>query len=102
MLSQKDVIKLAEQYAQIIKPVIKPEKVFLYGSYAKNTATEDSDIDIAIIVNSLRDIDYLSAAKQLYKLRRNISIDIEPVLLDKNDNKSGFLSEVIKTGIEIK
>lgn len=101
MLSKKDVINLAAQYAEVIKPIVKPQKVLLYGSYAKDTANNDSDIDIAVIVNSLKDINYLDVSKQLYKLRRDISIDIEPVLLDINDDKSGFLSEILKTGIEI-
>ncbi len=30
----------------------KPEKVYLFGSYANNTATEDSDIDLFIIKNT--------------------------------------------------
>jgi len=29
---------------------IKPEKIILFGSYAKGTQNEDSDIDIAVIV----------------------------------------------------
>jgi len=30
---------------------IKPKEIILYGSYAKGTASEDSDIDIAVIVS---------------------------------------------------
>lgn len=102
MLSKVDVINLASQYAQVVRPVINPKKVILYGSYAKDKATSNSDIDIAVIVDNLKNIDYLDMSKQLYKLRRDISIDIEPILLDMSDDKSGFLSEVIRTGIEIK
>jgi len=30
----------------------KPEKVYLFGSYANNTATEDSDIDLFVAKNT--------------------------------------------------
>ncbi|HSV09858.1 MAG TPA: nucleotidyltransferase domain-containing protein [Hanamia sp.] len=32
----------------------EPEKVYLFGSYANNTATEDSDIDLFIIKNTTK------------------------------------------------
>ena len=74
--------------------------VFLYGSYARGTATKDSDIDIAIIVRQLPD-DYLRTMATLWKLTRGVSDDIEPVLLTADDDKSGFLSTVRKTGIAV-
>lgn len=35
---------------------------------------------------------------KLFKLRRNISTDIEPVLLIDEEDKSGFLDEVLSYG----
>lgn len=101
MLDKTNVINLAGKYANSIQTILKPQKVILYGSYAKGQANPNSDIDIAIIVDTLKDMDYLNTMQQLYKCRRDISLDIEPVLLDNSDNASGFLSEVLKTGIVI-
>jgi len=34
----------------------------------------------------------------LWRLRRNISFDIEPILLDSTEDKSGFVKNIHKTG----
>ena len=71
--------------------------IILYGSYAKGIAREESDIDIAIICDSFGE-DFLVKSQQLYKLRRGIDSRIEPVLLEIENDKSGFCEEIMKTG----
>ena len=97
MLDKATVIDLAKRYALEVEKFIRPQAIVLYGSYANGTADEYSDIDIAIIFNGFSG-DFLEMSKQLYKLRRNISADIEPVLLDSASDESGFVTEVLKTG----
>ena len=41
--------KLLEDIVERILKVTQPEKIILFGSYARGEATEDSDIDILII-----------------------------------------------------
>ena len=69
----------------------------LNGPYAKGTATSDSDIDIAVIVDKL-DSDYLDEHAKLLKLRRSVDSRIEPVLIEYGKDKSGFPREVMDTG----
>ncbi|MDD3051135.1 MAG: nucleotidyltransferase domain-containing protein [Candidatus Cloacimonetes bacterium] len=50
----------SEKHLDIIKKIILQELqdvelIYLFGSYAKNTAVDDSDLDIAIILESARD-----------------------------------------------
>ena len=71
--------------------------IVLYGSYAKGTATSDSDIDIAVIVETL-DSDYLDEHAILFKLRRSVDSRIEPVLIEYGKDKSGFPRKVMDTG----
>ena len=97
MLDKATVMSMARKYAVEVEKLIKPQLVVLYGSHAEGTATEYSDIDIAVILDSFSG-DYLETSKQLYKLRRNISADIEPVLLDLSNDDSGFVAEVLRTG----
>ena len=73
----------------------------LYGSYAKGTQNADSDIDVAIVVNSI-DQDFFTYAPLLWKLKREIDDRIEPILIEKISDESGFLKEVLKTGLIIK
>ena len=39
-----------EEIKNIIVDVVQPQKVYLFGSYAKGNATETSDIDLLIIM----------------------------------------------------
>ena len=46
---------LQQQLNDLIIEIVKgyrPEKIYLFGSYANNTATDDSDIDLFIIKNT--------------------------------------------------
>ena len=99
-MDKSSIIKIAEEYAKLVLQNIKPIEIILYGSYAKGTAREDSDIDIAVIVSKLIS-DYLDSATMLYRLRREIDNRIEPILLEEASEKSGFLEDVRKTGYTI-
>jgi len=76
---------------------MSPAAIVLFGSYANGTPHEDSDIDIAVIFNGFQG-DWLEASALLWGLTENISTYIEPVLLDRFDDPSGFVDEVYKTG----
>jgi uncharacterized protein len=94
------IIKI-QQYRFLLKEYLDVDKVYLFGSYAKETNIKDSDIDVAIVVNSIKG-DYFSITPLIWKLRRQIDDRIEPILFEKNNDKSGFLEEIQKNGIEIK
>jgi predicted nucleotidyltransferase len=74
--------------------------LILFGSYAKGTAHEDSDLDVAIVVDELTG-DYFSTRPLLWKIRRQIDDRIEPIIIEQNHDDSGFLSEIMKNGIKI-
>ncbi|OQX78979.1 MAG: hypothetical protein B6D61_04385 [Bacteroidetes bacterium 4484_249] len=77
------------QIVDIIKQLpfqhIEAGKIVLFGSYAKGNWNENSDIDIAIIVDKVEG-DFFVTSKLLKKLTRNIDYRIEPVLPENNDD----------------
>jgi uncharacterized protein len=95
---REKAIENARKYALVVSQYILADKIILFGSFAKGTSTKFSDIDIAVIVNQMPD-DYLSVAQHLNKMTRDIDHRIEPVILDKNDDRSGFLSSVLLNGL---
>ena len=99
-MDQSTVLSLAKAYADAVRSVMKTAGGFLYGSQARGTATRDSDIDIAVVVDRLPD-DYLETLSLLWKLTRSVSQEIEPVLLSGEDDESGFLRTVQTTGIAV-
>ncbi len=99
-MDKSEIINKIKRYRLLLDEHFDIESVYLFGSYAKDTFNEDSDIDVAIIVNNLEG-DYFLTIPKLWKLRRQIDDRIEPLLFEKNHDRSGFLSEIKKTGIEI-
>ncbi len=99
-MNQKEVLNIASKYADSVRNILSVRGIYLYGSWARGTAEKDSDIDIAVIVDELPD-DYLGTLALLWKLTRGEGIDIEPVLLESDDDRSGFLKTILKTGIPL-
>lgn len=97
-MDRKRVIGLAFKFAKEISSFINFDKIVLFGSYAKGSANEDSDIDIAVLVDNY-DGDVLELSSKLWLVAGSISDYIEPVLLDYNDDATGFIDEVLNTGI---
>ena len=99
-MAEKEVLSVAASYADAVRKIMTPTAVFLYGSHAKGTATEESDIDIAVVVDKIPG-DYLTVISKLWSLTRGISDEIEPVLLTPDDARSGFLQTVQRTGVAV-
>ncbi len=101
-MAQKRIIKIAEKYVEILRLGNYPiERVFLFGSYAKNKPRKDSDIDIAVVLNLKKNTFDLEV--ELARLRRNIDLRIEPhAFITKDFNEENPLAyEILKTGIRL-
>ena len=98
-MDKEKVRKLVEEYAKLVVSNMVVNKIILYGSYARGDFRKDSDIDVAVVVprSSISD-DILKDMAKLFKLRRSISNDIEPVLLIDEDDPSGFLESISQYG----
>jgi len=96
----QSVIEKVKQFAGIVKQAMPVKKIILYGSYARESEHPGSDIDIAVIVDRI-DGDYLELSAKLYEMVRDIDVRIEPVLLNENLDKSGFIESIMKYGKEI-
>jgi predicted nucleotidyltransferase len=96
-MDREAAVKTAQLYTQTVVRELNPSAVLLYGSYAKGTARSDSDIDIAVVFDGFLG-DWLDTSSRLWRLRRDISDDIEPILLDRSQDPSGFVEEVFNTG----
>lgn len=93
----KKIVAIAKHYAEKVKSAVPAEMVILYGSYVKGNARAESDIDIAVVLNKVP-ADYLETSSNLFSLVRDVDIRIEPVLLIKGHDRSGFLESILKQG----
>ena len=100
MVNQR-IIETARQYLQLIPKDMGVKKAYLFGSFAQGKEREESDIDIALVLENMPD--FFAAQRLLMKLRRQIDLRIEPHPIKEQDFNSAnpFASEIRSTGIEI-
>lgn len=83
MLTDKDISEITKK----IVAEINPEKIYLFGSYANGTQNEDSDLDIAIILNNEKSkLDNIRYIRYVLKEVNN-PIDIIVYKIDEFYNK---------------
>ena len=99
-MDKTDVIGIVRQYADLVNSAFEPEKIFLFGSYAKGNYTEDSDIDVAVVLKDYGSV--IDMQLELMKLRRKIDSRIEPHPFRKCDfeQSNPLASEILKHGLE--
>ncbi|NSW91701.1 MAG: nucleotidyltransferase domain-containing protein [Firmicutes bacterium] len=100
----KKVEEIARDYVKEVKKHVRVNKAFLYGSYAKGTYDEGSDLDIAIFSESFKDKKFVEVTAFLFSLaRRYKEICIEPVGFSDIDmiSDNPFIKEIIDTGKDI-
>ena len=100
-MDKNEAINKVKQYKLLLKKYFNLDAVYLFGSYARDNFREDSDIDVAVIVSNISG-DFFSVNPLLWKLRRQVDDRIEPILIDSNNDRSGFLEEIKRNGIEIR
>lgn len=91
-----------KKYIEKISQYYKIEAIILFGSYAKGTENEDSDIDIAIISSDFNDI--IEDGAKLIGLTWKIDTRIEPHPITTEDYQkvsNPFVREVVDTGIKV-
>jgi predicted nucleotidyltransferase len=79
-------------------------KVVLYGSYAKGSATEDSDVDVCFLLNSFCGKNRHEVMVKLIGMSHKYTgLYLEPVAFEVSEIEkyNPFLTEVLHTGIEI-
>jgi len=97
-MDQRKAIKIVKQFGELVRQNYSVNQIYLFGSYAKGNAKEESDIDVAIVIEKIGD-DYLEQSTKLFQLRRKVDLRIEPVLLELNNDVSGFLEEIRSNGV---
>ena len=97
-----EIMKSIQQYIEKISKYYKIDAIILFGSYAKGTENEDSDIDIAIISSDFNDI--IEDGAKLIGLTWKIDTRIEPHPITVEDYRkvsNPFVKEVVDTGIKV-
>lgn len=96
-----DILNIVNKYVEIISKKFNINAVYLFGSYAKGTEHEDSDIDVAVVLDS--NSDTVDLMVELMMLTKNIDLRIEPHPIKTRDFEEGnpFVDEIKNTGLKV-
>ncbi len=99
----ESVQKIVEDYVIKLSKEIPVNKVIIFGSYAKGTIHEYSDVDIAVFSDYFKDMSRVDGIHLLLLKAMDYDIDLEPQPFTMEEYKKpvGLVEEIIKTGIEI-
>jgi predicted nucleotidyltransferase len=101
----EEVSKTIENYIKDVNQQIGIKKAVLYGSYAKGSYDDFSDLDIAIFSDYFKDKSFIEATKFLLSLARKYkNVCMEPVGFSSSDllDDNPFVKEILATGQEIR
>jgi len=97
----ESALNIAKEYLSSLPPELDVRRAFIFGSYAKGTQREESDIDIAVVFGHMDN--FIEMQMELFRRRRKIDLRIEPHPFDVNDfsMNNPVAVEIMSTGIEI-
>ena len=98
----EEISRIALQFAESLKDKLKLHSVYLYGSYAKGSHRESSDIDIAVVAEGFSG-DLVEDIFMLMKARRTVDHRIEPrpFSVEEFNEQDPLAREVLRTGLRI-
>ncbi|MCA1949136.1 MAG: nucleotidyltransferase domain-containing protein [Treponema sp.] len=101
-MDKEYAIEILSDYIKAVQEAgYKVEAVYLFGSFVKGTAQQDSDIDVALFIDGLKNS--FDTQVELMKLRRKVDLRIEPHPFSVSDtmDDSILVQEILKTGIRV-
>ena len=101
-MDQSTAFKVVKKYINYLENnQFNIQNAYIFGSYANGKFNDNSDIDLAIILNNVPNSFMMQI--QLMKLSRKFDTRIEPHPFDETDfNPSNpFANEILNKGIQI-
>ena len=97
----ESAVNIAKKYLSSLPAELDVKRAYIFGSYAKGTQREESDIDIAVVFGQMEN--FFEMQLELFRRRREIDLRIEPhpFDLDNFSVNNPVAAEIMKTGIEI-
>lgn len=90
------------KFSRAVARQFRPNKIVLFGSYAYGTPTEDSDVDLLVIMSRTRERGERMSVRIRHAVPRNFPLDLlvrTPAEVNKRLRwGDGFLQEVMEKG----
>ena len=100
-LGRSQVEQIVRRFVERVQERMPVEEVYVFGSYANGTPTDDSDIDVAVVSPAFSS-DYWTHAKVLGRARHPDALLVESsgfsVTHRQSPPRGSLLREVLRTG----
>ncbi len=104
-MDAKKIQKQLSVFVKRVKEKYEPEKIILFGSYAKGDATKYSDVDLLIVARSFKGIDPYERFSKLYDLGKDLNPDFNAFGFTPEETRKlsyiTTLREALQTGIAL-
>lgn len=81
---KQKIAELLDQITERLVAALKPEQIILFGSYAYGEPTENSDLDLLVVVSESNEPRY-RRARQAYAALRGISMPTDVIVLTRDE-----------------
>jgi len=100
-MPDQKIVDAVKEYIALIPQEMGLKKAYIFGSFAKGTEREESDIDVAIVLSEMTD--FFETQRQLMQLRRRVDLRLEPHPISTDDFSpdNPLAYEILQTGVAI-
>jgi predicted nucleotidyltransferase len=98
-----NVIESIKHFILKISEEIPIKKVILFGSFAKGTFDEKSDVDLAVFSDYFEKISRVEGTTYLLIQAQEFDLDLEPLAFtaQEYEERLGIVDEILRTGIDM-
>jgi predicted nucleotidyltransferase len=100
----KTIKQSARRYAADVSRELPVEKALLFGSYAKGSATETSDVDVCFFLKNYNGKQRVEIIAELLGMGgAYCAVPFEPIVFETVEIQNGnpFVREILATGIDL-
>ncbi|MCL2142977.1 MAG: nucleotidyltransferase domain-containing protein [Methanomassiliicoccaceae archaeon] len=97
------IMEEAGRYADEVRQRFPVDRAYLFGSYAKGTADEKSDVDICFFLRDYGNMKRIDVGIILLSIASDYKAYFEPLVFETSEigMNNPFVNEILHTGIEI-
>ena len=98
----KSIVKIVETFVAEIRKYYRVDYVIIFGSFAKGSEHENSDIDVAVVSSEVQSS--FDDSIKMMEICESIDLRIEPHAIkteDYQNNATSKINEIIRTGIQV-
>lgn len=102
-MDKKDALRITSQYLEkVLNSGIHFREAWLFGSYFKESQNENSDIDIAIVLDE-SEINLFDTEVKLMVIRKGEETIIEPHVFTNSDFETNnpLVQQIVNNGLKI-